>query len=108
MPRSLLKHLISVAWILLFNSAVSVHVSQAYRKTEQTSERMSRILYASLIVLSFQMVFNLDRVAAVIAILANISGLDPSSETIAPHIYEHSNIMYTERGENCPRASSSK
>ena len=83
MPRSLLKHLISVAWILLFNSAVSVHVSQAYRKTEQTSERMSRILDASLIVLSFQMVFNLDRVAAVIAILANISGLDPSSETIA-------------------------
>ena len=76
MPRSLLKHLISVAWILLFNSAVSVHVSQAYRKTEQTSERMSRILDASLIVLSFQMVFNLDRVAAVIAILANISGLD--------------------------------
>ena len=63
MPRSLLKHLISVAWILLVNSAVSVHVSQAYRKTEQTSERMSRILDASLIVLSFQMVFNLDRVA---------------------------------------------
>ena len=53
MARSLWKHLISVAWILFFNFAVSVHVSQAYRKTEWTRECNSLIFELSLIAFIF-------------------------------------------------------
>ena len=38
------KHLISMACILLWSSAVRVHDSQAYRKMDLTRERISRIL----------------------------------------------------------------
>ena len=41
MPRSLLKHLISMACILLSNSAVSVQDSHAYKIMEITNERIS-------------------------------------------------------------------
>ena len=41
MPNSLRKHFISVACILLSMSAVSVHVSQAYRNIDMTKECIS-------------------------------------------------------------------
>ena len=41
MPKSLRKHLISAACIFFSNSAVRVHVSKAYRKTEMIEERIS-------------------------------------------------------------------
>ena len=38
------QHLISMACILLWSSAVRVHDSQAYRKMDVTRKRISRIL----------------------------------------------------------------
>ena len=48
-----------MACILLWNSAVRVHDSQAYRKVDVTRERISRILELREILLSFQTGFNL-------------------------------------------------
>ena len=45
---------------------------------------MSLIFYESLIALSFQIAFSLVNDDEVIAILESISGLEPSSQTIAP------------------------
>ena len=59
MPRSFLRHLISMACILLSVSAVSVQDSQAYRNMDMTRERISLIFELSAIFLSFQMVLSL-------------------------------------------------
>ena len=63
-----------MACILLWSSAVKVHDSQAYRKMDVTSERISRILELREILLSFQTGFSLVNAAVVCAILESISG----------------------------------
>ena len=68
-----------MACILLWSSAVRVHVSLAYRKMDVTRERISRILELREILLSFQTGLNFVSAAVVCAILENISGLEPSS-----------------------------
>ena len=47
-----------MAGTLLWNSAVRVHDSQAYRKMDVTMDRISRILELREILLSFQTGFN--------------------------------------------------
>ena len=66
--------------VLLWNSAVRVHDSQAYRYMDVTS----RILELREILLSFQTGFNLDNAAIVCAFLECISGLEPSSVITEP------------------------
>ena len=73
-----------MACILLWNSAVRVHDSQAYRKMDVTRERISRIFELREILLSFQIGFSLVNAAAVCAILESISGLEPSSAITEP------------------------
>ena len=65
-------------------SAVMVHVSHAYKNMDMARERISLILELMAIFLSFQMTFSLVTAAVVWAILNSTSGLDPSSDTIAP------------------------
>ena len=84
MPRSFLRHLISMACILLSVSAVSVQDSQAYMNVDMIREHISLIFELSAIFLSFQMVLSFASAAVAWAILARISGLDPSSAMIAP------------------------
>ena len=74
----------SEACILFSVSAISVQDSQAYRNMDMTRERFSLIFELSAIFLSFQMVLSLASAAVAWAILARISGLDPSSAMIAP------------------------
>ena len=83
-PRSLRKHLISNAHILLSVSAVMVHVSHAYKNMDMARERISLILKLIAMFLSVQKTFSLVTAAVVCAILDSTSGLDPSSDTIAP------------------------
>ena len=73
-----------MACILLWSSAVRVHDSQAYRKTDVTRERMTCILELREMLLSFQTDFNLANAAAFCAVLESISGLEPSSYTTEP------------------------
>ena len=73
-----------MACILLWNSAVRVHDSQAYRKLDVTRERISRILELREILLSIQTGFSLVNAAVVCAILESISGLEPSSVITEP------------------------
>ena len=61
-----------------------VHVSHAYKNMGMARERISLILELMAMFLSFQMTFNLVIAAVVWAILDSTSGLDPSSDTIAP------------------------
>ena len=75
------KHLISVACIFFSNSAVGVHVSQAYRKIEMTKERINLILELSAMFLSFHMVLSFVNAPMVWAILDSISWFVPSSVT---------------------------
>ena len=77
-------HLISMACILLWSSAVRVHGSQAYREMDVTRERISRILEQREILLSFQTGFSLVNAAGVCPILESISGLEPSSVITEP------------------------
>ena len=70
--------------ILLCNSAVKVHDSQAYRKMDVTRECISRILELKEMLLSFQTGFNFVNAAVVCAILESISGLETSSDTTEP------------------------
>ena len=72
-----------MACILLSVSAVSVQDSQAYRNVDMTRERISLIFELSAIFLSFQMFLSFASAAAVWAILARISGSDPSSAMIS-------------------------
>ena len=73
-----------MAYILLYVSAVSVLDSQAYRNMNMTRERISLMFELSAIFLSLLMVLSFVSTAVVWAILARISGLDPSSAMIAP------------------------
>ena len=75
-----------MACILFSVSAVNVQDSQAYRNMDMTRERISLIFELSAIFLSFQMVLSLASAAVAWAILARISGLDPSSVMIAPRL----------------------
>ena len=75
------KHLIYMACILFCKSAERVHISEAYRKMDMTRERISLIFELTVIFLSD---FNLVSAAVVPAILASISGLEPSSVIIDP------------------------
>ena len=84
MSKSLQKHLISVVCIFFSNSAVRVHVSQAYRKIEMTKDRISLILELSAMFLSFHMVLSFVNAPIVWAILDIISCFDPSSITTEP------------------------
>ena len=70
--------------ILLSVFAVSVQDSQAYRNMDMTREHISLVFELSAIFLSFQMVLSFASAAVFWAILARISGLDPSSVIIAP------------------------
>ena len=78
------EHLISMACILLWSSAVRVHDSQAYRKMDVTRERINRILELREILLSLQTGFSFVNAAVVCAILESISGLEPSSVITEP------------------------
>ena len=84
MPWSFLKHLISMACILLSTSAVSVQDSHAYKNMNTTNERISLICELGDTFLSFQMVLSFVRAAMVWPDLASTSGLDPSSAMITP------------------------
>ena len=70
--------------ILLWNSAVRVHDSQACRKMDVTRERISRILELKEILSSIQTGFSPVNAAVVYAILESISGLEPSSVISEP------------------------
>ena len=72
-----------MACILCSVSAVNVQDSQAYRNMDMTRERISLTYELSAIFLSCQMVLSLASAAVAWAILARISGLDPSSVMIA-------------------------
>ena len=82
--RSLRKHLISNACILLSMSAGMVHVSHACKNMDIARECISLILELMVLFLSFLMTFSLVTAAVVSAIPESTSGLDPSSDTIAP------------------------
>ena len=73
-----------MACILLSVSAVSVQNSQAYLNMDMTRERISLIFELSAIFLSSEMVLSFVSAAVVWAILARMSGLEPSSAMIAP------------------------
>ena len=81
--RSLRKHLISNACILLSMSAVMVLVSHAYKNMDTARERISLLMELMAMFLSFQMTLSLTNAAVVWATLDSTSGLDPSSDTIA-------------------------
>ena len=69
-----------MACLLLWNSAVKVHDSQAYRKME----RISRILELREILLSIQTGYSLVNASVACAVLESISGLEPSSVITEP------------------------
>ena len=70
-----------MACILL---SVNVQYSQAYRNMDMPRKRISLNYELSAMFLSFQMVLSLASATVAWAILAIISGLDPSSAMIAP------------------------
>ena len=82
-------HLISLACILLWSSAVRVPDSQAYRKMDVTRECISRILELRETLLSFQTGLNLVNAAVVCAILESVPGLEPSSVITEPWYLKH-------------------
>ena len=70
-----------MARILLWSSAVRVHDSQAYRKTNVTRERISRILDPREILLSIKAGFSLVN-AAVCAILESNLGTTTAAASV--------------------------
>ena len=74
------KHLIYMACILLWSSAVKVHDLQAYSKMDVTREHISRLLELREILLEFQIGFNF--VNAVCAVLESTSSSELSSVII--------------------------
>ena len=84
MHSGLRLHLISMAGILIFSSAVRDYDSQAYSKVDVTRERISRIMELREMILSFQSGFSRLSAAVICAILESISGLEPSSDTTEP------------------------
>ena len=77
-----------MAGVLLWSSAVRVHDSHAYRKTDVTREHISRLLELREIFLSFQTGSSLVSSAVVCAFLDSISDLEPSSVITEPR-YHH-------------------
>ena len=77
-----------MACILIWSSAVRVHESQAYRKMDGTTERISCNLELREILLSSQTGFNLVNAAVVCAIPESISGLELSSDTVKPRYFK--------------------
>ena len=73
-----------MARILLRSSAVRVHDSQTYMKTDVTRERIGRILELREMLLSFQTDFYLVYAAVVCAIQESITGLESLSDTAEP------------------------
>ena len=69
---------------------VKVQLSQAKRKVDKMSVRISLTVEASEMFLSLHMIFSLERAAVVWAILERISGFDPSLEMIAPRYLKFS------------------
>ena len=65
-------------------SAVMVHVSHAHKNMDMAWERISLILELMVMFFSFQMAFSLVTAAVVWAILDSTSGLDSSSDILAP------------------------
>ena len=61
-----------------------VHFSHAHKNMDIAREHISLILELMAMFLSFQMTFSLVTAVAVWAVLDSTSGLDPSSDTIAP------------------------
>ena len=84
-----------MACILVWNSAVRVNDSQAYRKTDVTRERISRILELREILLSFQTGFSLVNAAVVCDILESISGSEPSSVITEPRYLKLEDWKYS-------------
>ena len=64
--------------------AVMVHVSNAYKNMDMTRECVNLILELMAMFLLLQMTFTLVTAAIISAILESTSGLDPSSDTVAP------------------------
>ena len=65
-------------------NSVMVHVSQEYKNMDMARECISLTLELMAMFLSFQITFSLVTAAVVWAILESTSGMDPSSDTIAP------------------------
>ena len=82
------QHFISMARVLLCSSAVRVHDLQAYSKMDVTMECISHILELKEMLLSFQTGFSLVIAAVICAILACISGSEPSSVPSEPRYLE--------------------
>ena len=76
-----------MAYILLWNSDVRVHDSQAPRRMDVTRERSSCILELREILLSCQTGFSLVNAAVVCALLESISDLEPSKSNIQISLY---------------------
>ena len=70
-----------------------VHDSEAYRKTDVTRERISRILELREVLLSIQIGFSLVNAAVACAILESILGLEPSSEVQRTSQEESADVM---------------
>ena len=84
MPRSLLRHLISTAWILFCNCAVSVQDSHAYRKMEIISACSSLTLTLREMLWCFHIVLSFIIAVVVCAALVRISAFKLSSLIMAP------------------------
>ena len=84
MPRRRLKLLISTVCIFLSISVVNIQVSQEYKNMDMTRERNSLIFELRSMFLSSQMILSFVSAAIVWIILERISGMDPSSVTMAP------------------------
>ena len=85
----------SFPWLVfIWNSAVRVQDSQAYRKMDVTRECISCILELREILLSIQTGFSLVHAAVVCAILESISGLEPSSVITEPRYIKHVPVPY--------------
>ena len=74
------------------SSAVNVQDSHAYRNMERTNECISLILMLRTRFLSLHIVFSLFGDTVVWIILDIISGLDPSSDTMAPKYLKLSTV----------------
>ena len=92
MLSSLLVYRVSSIFILHCSYLFQVHVSQAYRDIDCTSDRISRILYFIAIYLSFQTMLSLVISVIVRAVLVSISDLDHISSMILPRYFNLSTI----------------
>ena len=70
MPSTILRHLVSTAWIFPCSSAVCVHASRVHKKTDRTNACSSFSLVEILMFLSLHVGFSFANAAAVYAALA--------------------------------------